>query len=188
MKRRVLTAILLAACVLATAAEKESPKGLLSKLPAKSGAFLKGPITVFAEKELGAAVSYNAPGCFLDLYLYDQGVKKVPDGAASPVILNSWEGAKNDIFVNMKSTGSYRDLVMDAEQTLRIEAGPAALDILYVRYKGEVKIGQDAYAPCFTEVFITGFKNYICKARVTRASDTNGADARDLFARLLSLL
>lgn len=173
---------------------KESPEVLLAKLPNKIGNFEKDEQTVFPERELGAGIKYFSPatetqgGTILDFYLYDLGIQVIREGVDSRVVTRSKKEAKNDVFEQEKVHARYRDLKLEHDQVIDINIGTSPLKMLRVSYKGELVIDSEYTIPCYTEIYITGYKNYICKFRITRLPNTNELELRDMIATLLSLL
>lgn len=173
---------------------KVSPEVLLARLPNKINNFEKGEQTVFPEPELGAQIRYFSPateiqgGTVLDFYLYDLGIQAIQEGVDSRVVTRSKKEAKNDIFIQEKIHPRYRDLILEHDKVIDIRIGTSSLKMLCVSYSGELVINSEYTIPCYTEIYITGYKNYICKFRITRLPNTNELELRDMIATLLSFL
>lgn len=173
---------------------KESPEVLLARLPNKIGNFEKGELTIFPERELGAGIQYFSPaseiqgGTILDFYLYDQGIQVIQEGVDSQVVIRSKKGAKKDIFKQEKIHPRYRNLKSEHDHVIDINIGTSSLKMLCVSYIGELVINSEYTIPCYTEIYITGYKNYVCKFRITRLPNTNELELRDMIATLLSFL
>jgi len=189
MKRKTIFLILIVSLAFFPALTKESPKTLLSRLPDRIGVYEKVDITEYPEKELGASINYVSPGVsVVSLYLYDQGVRKIPDGVDSQLIIESKNGAKNDIIDINKTGPAYRNLTLESDRIALLEIGKRTLVMFYISYIGEIRIEANESVPCYTEIYIAGYKNYICKVRITRARDTSAIDTRNFVASLLSYL
>jgi len=84
----------------------------------------------FSDRRMGRSFGYNASGISLSIYVYDHGLKNVPDGADSPAACEQFESAKREI----EQGGNYQniELIHEASRRLRPPAdSPAAREAQY---------------------------------------------------------
>lgn len=76
----------------------------------------------FDDRRLGRSYGYNAAGISLSLYVYDYGVRDVPDGADSVPLCEQFEKAKREI----EQGGNYENVTLISEYSRPLAEGPGA--------------------------------------------------------------
>ena len=72
----------------------------------------------FDRPELGVAYSYVGPAMKLDVYVYDAGLRDIPDGATSAVLCREFEGAKEGLL----RFPDYGDIRVEVEQLALLDS------------------------------------------------------------------
>jgi len=111
----------------------------------------------FPDKRLGSAYQYNGSGQSLTVYVYDAGVKDIPDGPDSVPTCEQFEEAKSGVM-----QANYAGAMLKSEQMVRLSAPdelPLAREAVF-----EFKIEG---RPAYSYVWITGGANLFMKMRFT---------------------
>jgi hypothetical protein len=114
-----------------------------------------GKPDTWADKRLGMSYKFVAPGMILDIYAYDAGVMRIPEGAGSRPVCEQFEQAKSELL-----HGGYKDAVLKGEQLARM--GPTQ-DPPLAREAVFEAVMQDA--PVISYVWITGAAGNFIKIR-----------------------
>src|SRR5205823_10753372 len=59
--------------------------------------FDRGKPRTFPQAALGYSIAYNGPGVVASVYVYDKGLKKIPDGVTSDVVKAEMKQAAGDL-------------------------------------------------------------------------------------------
>jgi len=111
----------------------------------------------FPDQRLGSAYQYNGAGQSLTVYVYDAGIKEIPDGTDSVPTCEQFEEAKAGVM-----QANYAGPVLKSEQLVRLSAPdelPLAREAAF-----EFKIEG---RPAYSYVWITGGANLFMKMRFT---------------------
>jgi hypothetical protein len=129
------------ACVLACVAGMVSHAAPLSdntvrlapsqlKLPQAIGPLRYNGENRFSDRRLGRPFGYNASGISLSIYVYDYGVRAIPDGADSVPLCEQFQSAKQEI----ERGGNYDNVTLKGEFSRRLADdadAPVAREALY---------------------------------------------------------
>jgi hypothetical protein len=74
------------------------------------------------DRRMGHSFGYNASGISLNVFVYDYGIRNLPDGPDSAAACEQYESAKHEI----ETGGSYQNVVLRGEGSRPLRAGPAA--------------------------------------------------------------
>lgn len=148
------------------------------ELPARIGAleYDRTPHT-FEDPRLGSAYQYNGPRQSLTVYVYDLGVKGIPDGPDSVPTCEQFEEAKAGVV-----QADYPDTELKSEQLARLSQGDKP--VLAREAMFEFKI--DGH-PTRSYVWITGSANQFVKMRFS-ADATLGAQIDESRRAILNAL
>lgn len=100
------------------------------RLPQNIGPLRYNGENRYSDRRLGRSFGYNASGISLSIYVYDYGIKDIPDGADSTALCEQYEGAKREI----ERGGNYENVIFrgEASRALRDAAGsPVAREAVY---------------------------------------------------------
>jgi len=158
MKRTWWLWITLACAPLATVAQTVTLLPSALELPRRIGPLEHdGKPHHFPDKRLGSAYQYNGNGQSLTVYVYDAGVKDIPDGPDSVPTCEQFEEAKEGVM-----QANYAGARLKSEQLVRLSA-PAELPLAreaVFEFKIEGR-------PAHSYVWITGGANLFMKMRFT---------------------
>ncbi len=76
------------------------------KLPQNIGPLRYNGVNRYSDRRLGRSYGYNASGISLSIYVYDHGIKDIPDGTDSVPVCEQYESAKSEI----ESGGNYENV------------------------------------------------------------------------------
>ena len=128
------------------------------ELPARIGPLLHdGAPHHFSDPRLGSAWQYDGEGQSLTVYVYDLGIKNIPDGSDSVETCEQFEQAKGDVF-----QAKYPGTEFKSEQLVRLSPPadlPLAREAVF-----EFKVDG---RPAHSFVWITGSANLFMKMRFT---------------------
>jgi len=158
MKKTGWLWITLAGVPLAVAAQTVTLLPSPLELPARIGPLEHdGAPHHFPDKRLGSAYQYEGNGQTLTVYVYDLGLKNIPDGSDSVETCGQFEEAKAGVI-----QADYADTVLKSEQLVRLSPPddlPLAREAVF-----EFKIDG---RPAHSYVWITGAANLFMKMRFT---------------------
>ncbi|HTU66621.1 MAG TPA: hypothetical protein VMF52_11770 [Steroidobacteraceae bacterium] len=126
MSRRARIRALLAGLCLATLAPgaplgdntvKLSPS--LLKLPQNIGPLRYQGENRYSDRRMGRSFGYNASGLSLNIFVYDYGVRDLPDGPDSVDACEQFESAKDEI----EHGGNYQNVQLRSENSRRLSPG-----------------------------------------------------------------
>ena len=167
---KVILAIVFITFFPGNAFAKEPLQNLLVSLPAHVKTFTAETPQVYEDEKFGVSIGYNDPaGTSITLYLYDLAVQDIPDGISSEIIRSAKEEAIGEL-KEVEKSGLYSDvkITVDQEIDFGLDAGKT-LKMLFVSFSYNMK---DQYStevlPIFSDMYLTGFKGYICKIRISR--------------------
>ncbi len=155
----------------------DDPPGPKIDFPEVKG-MTRGKVQTFPQAELGYSVAYNAPGFVASVYVYNLGLKKIPDGTKSDEVKDEIKRAVRDLDL-AKQQGLYKSVKeVGKQETVTLGKGKGAPSILRQRFEVERKDGAK-----LSEVYVTGYKNHFVKIRITH--DPDDKMAADKIAALL---
>ena len=150
--------LILPALILAQAAAAEPVKLLPGpfELPDRIGPMrLEGTPHKYEDPRLGSSYQYSGGGLSLTLYVYDLGIKDIPDGGDTPIACQGFEAAKNDV-----QHAGYENVRLKSQQLARMDplaVTPLAREAVY-EY---TRAGQATVS----YIWLTGAAKQIVKAR-----------------------
>lgn len=135
------------------------------ELPVGIGKLLiSGQPHVYDDPRGGISYAYGASGMMLTVYVYDAGIKDIPDGGNSRLVCELSESAKQDV----RSAG-YNDVQLKSEQMVRLSDT-----------SGEPMIRESVFefdtnnSHRISYVWITGAAKYFVKLRFTTLEQFRG--------------
>jgi hypothetical protein len=157
---------LVATLALVGAVRSEAPK---IDFPEVKG-LTRGKVKTYPQAELGYSLSYDAPGFVVTVYVYDRGIKKIPDGAKSDEAKDEMKRLAEELDLVVKQ-GIYKSVKeVGKEETVPFGKGKDAPSALRRRFEIERKDGVK-----LSEGYITGYKNHFVKIRITHDPDDKEA-------------
>jgi hypothetical protein len=188
MKKMILAVMLIAAFA-ADAIAKDPPQTILRSLPIQYKVFTAEEPFLYDDKRLGASIGYNdGAGIAITVYLYDQGLGDIEEGAGSAIIRAAKNGAIDDIR-QAEKMGYYHDVKIVSDKQTDFNLGDGrSLRMLSVsltyNFTNELSgIKQQLVS----SVYMAGLQGYICKIRVSRPADLD-KDRQDSIQDILELL
>jgi hypothetical protein len=182
--RLFLYSLLLALLLPLQAAAKDSPETLLKELPETLGSCERGERRDYGDPRLGWSVVYNdRHGMVITVYVYDQGVDRIADGAGDRIITDSFAAARRDIHVAM-TKGMYSDVQPFDDGKATIEG----MDILFARYHLTFAKGEAAGKKAVSVLYIFGARDQIIKVRATAPADDEARASKVLTEFLPALV
>jgi hypothetical protein len=172
--------VLAAAVALVGVARSADPPGPKIDFPDVKG-LTRGKVETFPKVELGYSVAYNAPGFAGTVYVYNLGLKKIPDGVKSDEVKGELKRAVDDLD-RAKQAGLYKSVKeVGKEEAVPLGKGKDAPSALRRQFEVERKDGVK-----LSEVYVTGYKDHFVKIRITH--DPDDKKAADKIAALLEAL
>ena len=93
------------------------------KLPQNIGPLRYSGENRFSDRRMGGAFAFNTSGISLNIYVYDYGLRDLPDGPDSIAACEQFESAKREI----ERGGNYQNVSLRGEFTRAMKAGPSPL-------------------------------------------------------------
>lgn len=150
-------------------------ESIVTELPAEAGAFKADPVKTYKDPRLGASRSYKGPGeTKVDVYVYDLGAEKIPDGVEGEAVQEAFKMARGDI-KSYEERGFYQDLKMLPQKPREVTLAPGqAIPLLEVGYTFRLKRSATAAPVALTSyLLVTGMRGQIVKFRVSHPDDGN---------------
>jgi hypothetical protein len=120
----------------------------------------------FKDAALGYSVAYLGEGTVITVFVYNLGLKKIPDGPDSETVKAEMYESVLALEAN-KASGRYKSLQPLDEKVIPFGSGKGAPQIRRKRYEAEV-VKEGAV---LTEVYVTGYKDHFIKLRATYPAD-----------------
>jgi hypothetical protein len=162
MKRLWLLAFLAGCASLAAAQDTIELLPSPLKMPRRIGPLVfDGQPHSFPSPELGIGYQYNSDGLSLTIYVYDLGIKDIPDGANTVATCQQFEEAKEGVI-----QARYPNTVLKTEQLVRLsppDDQPQAREAVF-----EFTMKQRS---AFSYVWITGVAGNFIKLRFSVDAD-----------------
>lgn len=117
---------------------------------------------VFKDVGLGYSVSYLAEGTVIIVFVYNLGLKEIPDGADADAIKAEMYESLLAVEGN-RSNGRYKSIQPLDEKVVPFGANADAPKLRRKRY--EIEIAKEGAA--ITELYVAGYKNHFLKIRAT---------------------
>jgi len=92
------------------------------KLPQNIGPLRYSTENRFSDRRMGGAFAYNTSGISLNIYVYDYGMRDIPDGPDSVAACEQFESAKREI----EKGGNYQNVSLRGEFSRAMKAGDAS--------------------------------------------------------------
>jgi hypothetical protein len=147
----------------------DDPPGPKIEWPDVKG-LTRGKIEIFPVAELGYAVGYKAPGFTATVYVYNRGLKKIPDGAKSDEAKDEMKRLADELDRAVQK-GFYKSVKeVGKEETVKLGKAKDAPSTLRRRFKVELKDGTRT-----SEGYVMGYKNHFVKIRITHDPDDKAA-------------
>lgn len=182
--------VVLLACVLAAGAARaagtaDEPVTLAPSrftVPKTIGPMRYDGETVYKDRRLGRSFGYKASGISLNIYVYDNGLSRVPDGPDSVAACQQYENAKHEI----ENGGNYQNVKLRGEVARRMSASPDGNVAREAEYEFD-RHGNHA----LSVLWLTVADGYFIKLRLSMraeiADEIEEARAQILSAVALSL-
>ncbi len=99
------------------------------RLPQNIGPLRYSAENRFSDRRMGGAFAYNTSGISLNIYVYDYGLRDIPDGPDSVVACEQFESAKREI----ESGGNYQNVALLGEfsRTMKSGLAPVVREAVY---------------------------------------------------------
>jgi len=100
------------------------------KLPQNIGPLRYSGDSRYSDRRMGRAYAYNASGISLNIYVYDYGLRDIPDGSDSVATCEQFESAKREI----ERGGNYQNVSLRSEFSRAMNPGnlpPVAREAVY---------------------------------------------------------
>ncbi len=129
----------------------------------------KGEVKRYPRKELGYMVNYESrEGGRISVYVYNPGLKKIPDGVKSRAVKKELKNAEQGIYV-FGERGYYENVKKVKQDTVSFNGrsdGIQSLRSLFNFSSRDTKLTS--------EILLFGYKNHFIKFRATRLRDKVG--------------
>jgi hypothetical protein len=120
---RVFACVLLAAAGAgARGADTVKLAPSMLKVPQVIGPLKYAGETRYDDRRIGRSFGYNASGISLNVFVFDYGIRNLPDGPDSAAACEQYESAKREI----ETGGNYQNVVLRGEASRPLRAGQAA--------------------------------------------------------------
>lgn len=150
--------------------EKEFP------LPPAIAGMAKGQATDFEAKKagLGYGFIYSMTGARADIFIYDLGMKNIPDGPKNDIITSQLERAKQDIYTVQKK-GGYTGVQLKSSFDVNNAAGKPLFLCAYFQLVRKDSGVSDSY------LCVTGAAKKFVKVRIAMRQDANSKATVERF-------
>ena len=127
---------------------------------------------------LGVGYHYGVNNFKVSVFIYNVGRPQIPSNTTSPIIIKMFDQARDDVYV-LEKKGNYKDVaLLIPQETVKIGKFP----FLHAKMTySEHNIKRTS------QLYLTGFKNYFVKLRITYFTDDaiNGEKSLDKFLSAL---
>jgi hypothetical protein len=122
---------------------------------------------------MGYGIRFLRPDWAIDIYIYDLGIKSIPDDPTSPEVQKALDEAKGEI-TELEQRGNYSGVTVKTEFTVRDSVGQARFVCVEYNYYHKGRATElDSY------LCLAGVKNEFFNIRMDRPTDANSfAEAR----------
>jgi len=128
------------------------------RLPQNIGPLRYSGESRYSDRRLGRAFTYNASGISLKIYVYDFGLRGIPDGPNSQATCEQFESAKNEI----EHGGNYQNVTPRGEFSRSMNAAvtsPVVREAVYEFDRGGIH--------AVSVLWVTAAKGYFFKLRLS---------------------
>ena len=132
----------------------------------------------YKDPRLGRSFGYNASGISLNIYVYDYGLTRVPDGPDSIAACEQYESAKREI----ENGGSYQNVKLRREVARRMSASSDAPVAREAEYEFD-RHGK----PAVSVLWLTVADGYFVKLRLSMRAEISD-ELEDARAQILSAI
>ncbi len=142
----------------------------------------KGDVQNYPVAELGYSVPYRSDdGDVITIYVYNAGVKNIPDTLDHKAIKGQMKQAKFDVFA-MVEAGYYKNVREIKNETITLGGSSGKVKALYALLEFTARdVGSDS------EIYLFPYRGNFIKIRATRPK-TDGAVRSPEFLDLLAVL
>lgn len=160
---------------------------LESRVPKKVGTLHYQEATIFDDPRMGAQLRYGSrDGTKADIYLYDLGLKDIPNNITSPRVTEFFQGSCGDVMA-MAERGILLDLEVKASQYLHIpDNAPIPMYLWAAFYYRQAPGPRTDYEGMrYSHLALRTDKGYINKVRYTYPDTLVQHAAQNLMAFLI---
>jgi hypothetical protein len=123
IRRAAFLALACIACAIAArGADTVKLAPSMLKVPQVIGPLRYGGENRYGDRRMGRSFGYNASGISLNVFVYDYGIRNLPDGPDSVAACEQYESAKREI----ETGGNYQNVVLRGEVSRPLRAGQPA--------------------------------------------------------------
>jgi hypothetical protein len=132
---------------------------------------------------LGVSFKYRAavPAIFADIYVFNGGLPRIPEGIDDPAVAGMFDSAIGDIRA-MGEAGRYRDVELIGSDSIPLGDAPGARRALRARFSYTLSEGK-----VYSHVYGLAVRNHFVKMRFTYRQDQAGEAVPVLGAVLQEL-
>jgi hypothetical protein len=140
--------------------------------PLKLGGMDFGGASGYDKKELGVSLRYEVEkpiDIWADIYIYDMGVKKIPEGTDSDGVRAAFEDARQSV-LTMEKRGRYKDVKVVVEKPLALKVGEKNLAFLTATFEYTIlpdKDSTDEPRAVVSHLFVSAYRGQFLKVRCT---------------------
>jgi hypothetical protein len=150
--------------------------------PSVRGWSRQDPPHLFDRKALGYSVRYDSPlNVRADVYVYNAGLRSVPDDLGAPVVRDQFERAKGDVHTARRQ-GLYQSVDELSQKEVRLGRSPDAPRAHHARFR--IERGNEKL---LSDLYLTVHQGYFVKIRCSRP-DAEDARREAALAELLEAL
>src|SRR6185295_18809012 len=143
----------------------------LLKLPQNIGPLRYAGENRYSDRRMGRSFGYNASGISLNIFLYDYGIRNLPDGPDSTAACEQYQSAKDEI----EHGGNYENVVLRGEFSRPLRPGSelAAREAIYQFERNGLK--------AVSVLWITAADGFFIKLRLSMRTEIGDEldDARE---------
>jgi hypothetical protein len=155
--------------VICPARADDDPPGPKIDFPDVKG-LTRNKIQTYPKAELGYSIGYTAPGFTATVYVYNRGLKKIPDGSKSDEAKDEMKRLVEELDLVVKQ-GLYKSVKeLGKEETVSFGKGKGVPTALRRRFEIERKDGTK-----LSEGYVTGYMDHFVKIRISHDPDDKAA-------------
>jgi len=171
--------------VWANAASAQKPLIILGlKIPDRVGGLPHGKVHDYesTNKGLGYSIPFESRGWSIDVYLYDFGLRSIPDDPQAEAVTKHLKQAKGDVF-ELERRGYYAEVVDKGDYNIGRKGRTRFVCSMFGYIHKQMNAKVDSY------LCLTSWHNKFFKIRMTTPqSDTSNAEATKFVESWIDLL